>query len=882
MSRMYDKKDDDGSRDGNPFGYLEKSSVAQDARIFNATPIQPRRCCFVLTKILYLIYQGEIFGAKEATSIFFAMTRLFQHKDASMRKLVYLAIKELATMAEDVIIVTSSLTKDMTGKEDSYRASAIRALCRITDATMIQNIERYLKQSIVDRNPAVASAALVSSMHMTGQSFEVVKRWVNEVQEATQSKSVMVQYHALGLLYQIKQRDRLAVSKLVQQLMRGSVRSSYAMCMLVRYIRKIMDEDLDPSDRRQYYDFLEMTLRHKSEMVMYEAARAICSLNNVTPRELQPAISVLQLFLTSPKATLRFAAIRTLNQVAMVYPHAVTTCNLDMESLITDSNRSIATLAITTLLKTGSEASVDRLMKQISGFMSEISDDFKIVVIDAIRALCLKFPAKQMLMMTFLAGVLRDEGGFEYKRAIVETLINIINEIPEAKEVGLSHLCEFIEDCEYTVLSTQVLHLMGEEGPNMLNPSRYIRYIYNRVILENAQVRAAAVSALAKFGLKCESLAPSIIILLTRCKYDSDDEVRDRATLYLEMLSKDTPLAKKLLLNELPMSVVGLERALVQYVSGPTDAPFDLKSVPLEAAPAHRESAVAAAPLAQAAAAAAAPQKQRESKESMQERYSAQLAAIPQFASFGPVFKSSKPAELTESETEYVVQCIRHVFSSHLVLQFDITNTLNDQLLENVTVQAETDGHFQEVCKVAVDSLPFNTTKSTYVAFTLPDDPTDVSATFTNTLKFLVKDCDPTTGEPDEEGYEDEYVLEDLDLTTADHVLPVSVPNFAGNWEELGEENQVEEVYELSAMKSLEEAVDQLIKFMGMYPCDRSDKIPEGESTHTLLLAGFFRGNHKVLVRSRLAFILGAGVTMQLTVRSADMTTSEIIAAAVS
>jgi hypothetical protein len=33
-------------------------------------------------------------------------------------------------------------------------------------------------------------------------------------------------------------------------------------------------------------------------------------------------------------------------------------------------------------------------------------------------------------------------------------------------------------------------------------PCRYIRYIYNRIILENATVRAAAVSALANFGAK--------------------------------------------------------------------------------------------------------------------------------------------------------------------------------------------------------------------------------------------------------------------------------------------------------------------------------------------------------------------------------------------
>ena len=59
----------------------------------------------------------------------------------------------------------------------------------------------------------------------------------------------------------------------------------------------------------------------------------------------------------------------------------MTACNLDLENLITDVNRSIATLAITTLLKTGAESSVDRLMKQISSFVSEISDEFKIVVV---------------------------------------------------------------------------------------------------------------------------------------------------------------------------------------------------------------------------------------------------------------------------------------------------------------------------------------------------------------------------------------------------------------------------------------------------------------------------------------------------------------------
>lgn len=62
--------------------------------------------------------------------------------------------------------------------------------------------------------------------------------------------------------------------------------------------------------------------------------------------------------------------------------------------------------------------------------------------------------------------------------------------------------------------------------------------------------------------------------------------------------------------------------------------------------------------------------------------------------------------------------------------------------------------------------------------------------------------------------------------------------NFAAAWEELGPGNELEDTFALSATNNLEEAVNQLTKFLGMYPCDRSDRVPEGKSSHTLFLAG--------------------------------------------
>ena len=48
-------------------------------------------------------------------------------------------------------------------------------------------------QAIVDKAPVVASAVLVSALHLLGNNAEIVKRWTNEIQEAVNSKSSMVQ-----------------------------------------------------------------------------------------------------------------------------------------------------------------------------------------------------------------------------------------------------------------------------------------------------------------------------------------------------------------------------------------------------------------------------------------------------------------------------------------------------------------------------------------------------------------------------------------------------------------------------------------------------------------------------------------------------------------
>ena len=83
------------------------------------------------------------------------------------------------------------------------------------------------------------------------------------------------------------------------------------------------------------------------------------------------------------------------------------------------------------------------------------------------------------------------------------------------------------------------------------------------------------------------------------------------------------------------------------------------------------------------------------------------------------------------------------------------------------------------------------------------------------------------------------------------------------------------------------ECVKKIISYMGMQPCERSDKVPEGKASHTLYLAGVYRGGHDVLVRAKMALSgtpsdpSSASIAMQLTIRSTDEAAVQVIASAI-
>ena len=189
------------------------------------------------------------------------------------------------------------------------------------------------------------------------------------------------------------------------------------------------------------------------------------------------------------------------------------------------------------------------------------------------------------------------------------------------------------------------------------------------------------------------------------------------------------------------------------------------------------------------------------------QKHSQQLMQIPELKAHGVLLRSSSPVELTESETEYVVSVIKHIYKNHLLLQYEIKNTMTDTVLEEVSVVAtpsEEEESMEEDFTIPVAKLATDQPGTIFVSFKKSSDMAYPVTSFTNVLKFTSKEIDPTTGEPDENGYEDEYQVEDLELLGSDYVTPAFAGSFDHAWEQAGANGEeASETLQLSSAKSI-------------------------------------------------------------------------------
>ncbi|CAK0894724.1 unnamed protein product, partial [Prorocentrum cordatum] len=253
---------------------------------------------------------------------------------------------------------------------------------------------------------------------------------------------------------------------------------------------------------------------------------------------------------------------------------------------------------------------------------------------------------------------------------------------------------------------------------------------------------------------------------------------------------------------------------------------------------------------------------------------------VGDLSSVGPLQHSCRPRSLTENEAEYTVQVVKHMFKQHAVLEFRVENTVQGITLEDVAVVLTgVEPGWTELGATKINRLEYG--QQTALTVVLQKNGGDdragaLQGNFGAKLTFLVKE------EGDDLGYEDEYPIEGLDVSTGDYMFPRQLPagQFKSAWEQLTAQG-VEATQKLSlTYKSLEAAVAGIIQVLNMEACEGTGKVEAGVRGHTLNLSGTFLGGHTCLVKALVGMDQNHGCVAKIACRAKSEQIAELIAKA--
>jgi coatomer subunit gamma len=537
----------------NTFPVLTEHQLCTEMKeTFSRAPVSTRSAVKAINNLLFMLSTQKISEAA-MSNIYISLLKGFQSKDSYLKACIYNAIIGMAKYTDEAFVGVNILVNDLNSDmPEEMKALALRALFAIVPSDMVYDFGKYVTQAAVSGSVARRDAAVLISYRLLVSNFLQVRRWLEGVDLVNDP---LADYHIVGFLAQAK---KMPLGKLEGL-------SGAAGMLAVRMCAEALKEGKEALPVLKKF----LNTKYNDEVVFLEAARAIGTMSEEYALQLLPqTVQSLRIFLRSSNVALQFSAMRAISQLAMRYPQKVAMANKEIEDLVSSENRAVSMFAITALLKTGTEETVDRLVRHIPGIIHEMSDSFKRVAIDTLESLSESFESKKANFIEFLGRALTEKSGLEFKKYIVG-VIGRISRRPDDREKVLDMLCSYMEDSQYYQISLDILGILGREIPESRTPNRYVMHVLNRLVLENNHVRAAALQCL--YDVRMAMPSPTAEAAIRSCLGDRDEMVREMARFLSEGIEAQKTMAGEVS-REFTLDELGsLKMHVMKYMHEPEE-----------------------------------------------------------------------------------------------------------------------------------------------------------------------------------------------------------------------------------------------------------------------------------------------------------------------
>ena len=900
---------------------MRKELVIQNSAIFNDKNIKTNECIDILIDLIYLLNQGKKFTSQEKETLFFNTSKLLHSANISLRRLIFLFVKHL-NFWQNSFILTGSLINEINQQGgDLIKPCCFRLLGQIIDNSSVNAVERYLKVAISNKNTEIASSALICTLIMVFKGFNVAKNWISEISEKLNNsigQNNLITFHTLLLLKEIKDKDKLFLIKIFSKIADASKsRSQFALCQLIRYISQLMNkEELKNETIKVFTIFLERCTYKVEDSIKIEACRAIFSLKKKTNLN-KTAIEAITDLLTSVNKCTKFAALKTLDKFISKgnFPAGSSLeLFLEIERIIEDSgnNSSTKAYALSIFLKISKDLSDSRLEKMFKAFIEQypkFKEDFKKEIVVISKEISKNNPKKNKLYYNFFTSIFKLDANPATKLEILDALIWYFYNDKDLKLQTLFFLAEIIPDCQYEVVKIKILNLLGNECQSITNPGKLVRYIYNQIILESPMVRASAISALGEIAFKEISLRKTIINLIKKSFNDIDSEVRERAFFYYKAVTqlKDNneeeneenntektnennnivdfifPSKKKgnnPLNNDLDIDIIQtILKNEKDNLLGSDDIANELKGILNN--PEKISQILIKNKMNEPKKTDKKNIKEEEENKTEEDDYKKTM--------FRKLYGNPKIItpykKLTDQTAEYFTKYSKIIHEQIVVLDFEITNTIELQSINNVSLDIEDSQNsgfdFNKTEIIEIKSLNTNQTGHLYLKLSKEPNIVYSSCSFHIILKFDLQELD-VKGNPHGIPVKETYKIDKLiEISYADYYIPnskVNLENFSEFWQ-MAEKSKYKREEEKIGLpyNNIKSAAKNFSEIIGLLPINNINNVESSAKKFEFVYAYINYLDYLLFIKFQVVFNDQNKCLAQVIILSQDDTVPKMI-----